>query len=429
MVGRSRRFQFDPRSLSDRQPNTVRQLDLKGLHAASGGSAGILVYLPGLANCEQQTPDQAHCMSLKEVEPQNTAPPLPLTLSELSKCVIDQKQLFSEVCKEMPASVVQVLSTVTKDQAKSDLWIQHRVGRITASKMHKVSSMVDIEGNVPGKTTSVLKDIMNYGPSAYSPAIHWGRYNEKSALKMFFNTNRTQHKGLKVKDCGLYICNKYPMLAASPDAMITCKCCGPQPYPLEVKNPYKYRGLTITALAQQSDSCLEFTFDGQVKLKANHSFYTQVQAQLLATGTDKGYFALKTVAPHNNFHCEEVMFDPEFMEEVVKKCVTFFEKIVVPELLSGQLLKELQEKEVSSAMSTVLVPGPPAVSASEYICSTCTKECVEEPSVFEEMSINCDYCSGWFHWVCVQVKGREKFLSKQSLKWKCPTCKLNHSKK
>ena len=46
-----------------------------------------------------------------------------------------------------------------------------------------------------------------------------------------------------------------------------------------------------------------------------------------------------------------------------------------------------------------------------YLHLVCHSECLDEPVNFNDMSISCDFCEQWFHWVCVGLKGTETFLN------------------
>ena len=95
---------------------------------------------------------------------------------------------------------------------------------------------------------------------------------------------------MKVRDCGFFICAQYPYIGASPDAIVTCDCCGKRP--LEVKNPFKYRHMPIAEYAKQKDSCLETHSDGTISLKYNHQYYSQVQLQMLSVESDRCWILL-----------------------------------------------------------------------------------------------------------------------------------------
>ena len=89
---------------------------------------------------------------------------------------------------------------------------------------------------------------MSYRPPAYSPAIEWGQYNKNNAIEELFKCKRSQHKNMKIHKCGVVLRNTYPIIAASPDALVSCSCCGVRP--LEVKNPFTYRNLSISQKIQ-----------------------------------------------------------------------------------------------------------------------------------------------------------------------------------
>ena len=158
---------------------------------------------------------------------------------------------------------------------------------------------------------------MSYYPKAHFPAINWVTYNEPHAIADFVKAQRGFHKHLKVKPCGVFVCGQYPFIAASPDARVTCDCCGDRP--LEVKSPFKYRHMSIQNYAVQKDSCLEILENGTIALKYDHTYYTPIQLQILATGTDIGYFCMRTTAPECTLHCQEVYMNTDFLEEAVAK--------------------------------------------------------------------------------------------------------------
>jgi len=232
---------------------------------------------------------------------------------------------------------------------------------------------------------------------------------------------------MKVKQCGVFICAQYPYLAASPDAIVTCDCCGERP--LEVKNPFKYRHMSIQNYAEQRDSCLEVQSDGTVVVKYNHPYYTPVQLQMLATESDVGYFCVKTACLGSNLHCQEVFMGNNLLEEAVAKADVFFKKVIVPELLTGNI-KKIMESATTCASQTSASHDMYWEESEETICcGVCASQCPEEPKEFNEMSIGCDRCNKWFHWQCVNVTGNESFIL-DNLTWVCHNCQeSNHINK
>jgi len=225
-------------------------------------------------------------------------------------------------------------------QCDNEVWFDVRAGRIRASILKKCIDKVDVSNNAKGETTSYVKQIMNYYPKAHFLAINWGVYNEAGAILDFLKSQRTFHKNMKVRECGFFISAQYPYLGASPEAIVTCDCCGKK-RPLEVKNPFKYKHMPIAEYAIQKDSCLETHSDGTIFLKHNHQYYSQVQLQMLSVESDVGYFCVKT-APcslENNFYYQDVYLNTGFLEEAAVKAHLFFKEVVVPELLTGSVKK------------------------------------------------------------------------------------------
>jgi len=65
-------------------------------------------------------------------------------------------------------------------------------------------------------------------------------------------------------------------LAASPDGIISCTCCGEGL--LEIKCPYKHRN-TPPSEVQDPSFCLQCGIDSQLRLPQTHNYYSQVQGR------------------------------------------------------------------------------------------------------------------------------------------------------
>ena len=75
------------------------------------------------------------------------------------------------------------LAEATKQQAKSDVWMNHRKGRITASHMHNILKY-------KGKRypTSIVKSIMQYySVNPNVPALKWGKEHEEVARHQYIS--------------------------------------------------------------------------------------------------------------------------------------------------------------------------------------------------------------------------------------------------
>ena len=418
------RFDFDPRALEDRKAKTIKDIDLMGLQRASDGNAAILKFFPH-NDCAiyQEAPDLSDAAVVREeTVVSKEEKPMPLTLLDIASKCKSAEELMKAALVPLSCDDVTRISEATTQQRDNEVWFAARAGRITASILKKCIDKVDASNNVIGGTTSYVKQIMNYYPKAHSPAINWGVYNEAGAISDFLKSQRTFHKNMRVRDCGLYICAQYPYLGASPDAIVTCDCCGNRP--LEVKNPFKYRHMPITEYAKQKDSCLEAHSDGTISLKYDHQYYSQVQLQMLSVGSDVGYFCVKTACRENNLFSQEVYMNPDFLEEAVVKAHLFFKEVVVPELLTGSVKKSMAMTATCDSEPVMSNYIGTTESVVDFPCGKCGAECLEEPKESKEMSIGCDCCDKWFHWQCANITGSECFIL-DNLTWFCNSCKQN----
>ena len=126
------------------------------------------------------------------------------------------------------------LERSTRGQASTPLWLEHRVGRITASVFGRVAKCR--EKTFP---SSLVKKIMQYsGSNRDVPAIKWGIEHEQEAHEAYANIMAVKHATFKVNPAGLLVCTRQPSLAATPDDVVSCGCCGKGL--LEIKCPFKY---------------------------------------------------------------------------------------------------------------------------------------------------------------------------------------------
>jgi len=82
----------------------------------------------------------------------------------------------------------------------------------------------------------LVKLIMGQSDFAGNTATQYGKNHEALARKLYSKAMKT-HKSFKVKPAGLFINRNMPIIRASPDGIVTCKCCGKGL--LEIKCPFK----------------------------------------------------------------------------------------------------------------------------------------------------------------------------------------------
>jgi hypothetical protein len=130
------------------------------------------------------------------------------------------------------------------------------------------------------KLVGVAPDISNI------PAVQWGREHELVAKRAFVEQHGSQHHTLKVTDTGLIIHEANPILAATPDALVSCDCCTPAI--LEIKCPYSIRDQDVLVAWDQT-GYLQKGQDGEITLKESHKYYSQIQGQMAIAKVQRGY--------------------------------------------------------------------------------------------------------------------------------------------
>ena len=112
----------------------------------------------------------------------------------------------------------------TKAQRKCDAWYSFRADQVTASKM---KSVCRIDPGTP--SVSLIKHIRH--PQMFrftTAATKWGCDNKAVARKFYYECMEYSHSKYCCQESGLRIHEEYQFLAATPDGIIECECCGPR---------------------------------------------------------------------------------------------------------------------------------------------------------------------------------------------------------
>jgi hypothetical protein len=103
--------------------------------------------------------------------------------------------------------------------------------------------------------------------------LQWGRKRESIARKTYVAYKKLKHnESVKVRECGLFLCEKSGYLGASLDGIVTSKIDTCRPWVLEIKCPYKWRFKTIR------DACRDRNFFVKliVKMKYSEKSHTNI---------------------------------------------------------------------------------------------------------------------------------------------------------
>lgn len=258
-------------------------------------------------------------------------PPLPPpSIPELVKKFVSagtEGSFHDFLTSEINESVRVEIFKKTKKQHRCQYWKQQRIGALTASILHKAARYEgDIDNNY------IVKIIMGDTTFAGNSATRYGTTNELVAKKLCEKLMKRSHKGVKAVNSGLMIWENNPLIRASPDGIVSCKCCGKGT--LEIKCPasIRYKNLTGVEIARDGSYHLELR-DGKPKLKRSAAWYTQIQVHLGVSKFSWCDFIMFTQAPPHIF-IKRILFDEEVFHREVDKALAFHEKFVMPRLFS-----------------------------------------------------------------------------------------------
>ncbi|CAN7978347.1 unnamed protein product [Ixodes persulcatus] len=199
------------------------------------------------------------------------------------------------------------IEKATRGQSKSLRWKQERKGRITASVLGRVATC---QSGADG----LVAEVMGYIKAPRVSNLRWGSEKEPEAKRAFIAKESLKHKDLQLSECGLFVVGSLPFLAAFPDAIVSCACC--EKVVLEVKCAASMKGASFT----KTSKCLPY-LDDNLRLRHDHDYYAQVQAQMAATKLRRAYFAVFTGPPVN---VEVITFDENFWAAAKLKAESFF---------------------------------------------------------------------------------------------------------
>lgn len=131
-------------------------------------------------------------------------------------------------CKSLVQTITltkeQVINVeeATRQQNKTKFWNMFCAGRITASKARAA-----VKTNPDAPSLSLIKTICYPQSSQFvTQATTWGSSHEEIARKTFVDSMQLFHENFTAKASGYFIDQQHPFIGASPDAIVSCDCCG-----------------------------------------------------------------------------------------------------------------------------------------------------------------------------------------------------------
>lgn len=248
----------------------------------------------------------------------------PPTLTEVAEAYTTAGELWNSL-PYYSAEEVSRIEAATREQAVSELWKQHRNGRITSSKAHHVWNRMKTQGAEKKSCDSLVSSITGKTfVNPHIPALKYGRVNEPFAVSAYMSSQKTSHSNLKVMQCGLFVMEDHIFAAASPDRLVSCSCCGEGL--LEVKCPF--------SAANQPANVKHVTYlevvNGKTRLKRMHEYYSQVQYQM---GVTKRLWCDFFVYTKSDYFVERILFDETHWVELLTSATNFFKTYICDALV------------------------------------------------------------------------------------------------
>lgn len=180
---------------------------------ASGVKPAVFMVLPHY--CEMFEP------------PQNREPQLftmltcPEAQSEDLPALISRSETFLAQLR-VNEETIRYVESSTRMQSNCPKWHPYWTGRITASVMKTVCCT-----SIDTPSVSLIKKICYPDKHKFSTAATtWGLKHEDDALCSYVAERKKHHVNFSCSKSGVWLSEQNPFIAASPDGLVQCACCG-----------------------------------------------------------------------------------------------------------------------------------------------------------------------------------------------------------
>lgn len=242
-----------------------------------------------------------------------------------------------------------------KAQSQSEKWTSERWSRITAStclEAHKVGKKV--MKNASNAATSSKKFVSTYIwniNNSQRPQTAWMRYglqSETAAVKKY--ETQTNHV---VSSTGLWVNPKFPFIACSPDGLVG------EDGLLEIKSLKIFHDNTIDKVIDDNGTIVSkdilnrqcFSIHNRkCVLKKSHSYYFQIQCQLLVT--ERKYCDFVLYAKDGPVSIKRIYRDEQLITDILSSLTTLWKRIIAPEVFEMRVPRDLDPFVMPSSFLT-----------------------------------------------------------------------------
>eukprot|EP00794_Sanderia_malayensis_P001307 gene1307-1447_t len=191
--------------------------------------------------------------------------------------------------------------------------------------------------------------------------ILYGRENEHEARNEYMNFMSRTHQNFEGRLSGLVICKENRFIAASPDGIRSCKCCGEATIEYKCSFKNKDRHPRDAFLDKSIGGILKA--DGTYTMDVRHKYYYQIQGAMAASNIQMCDFVVYTTNRDLGYDgaifLVEIPFDEHFWLDVKQKVRSFYLNWMLPQIFSEQSKKlniryEYQEHKSPDATIKIL---------------------------------------------------------------------------
>ena len=233
---------------------------------------------------------------------------------------------------------------------------------MTASNIYRISTKTrSLQNNISNNAESLLKNLTEINKFE-SKATKHGTAMEPHAKLQVISILKKSHKNFTSANPGLKVDQIYLYLAASPDLLVTCHCCGNGV--IEIKCP---ESVCESVPSEENLDYLIQDVDNLIKLKKNHNYYTQIQGQMVIANSTYSWFFVYTF---NGYHLEKIFFDEVYWSSTLKNLTWFWHNELASYLLYN---RDHKTDTISFNKNSDLILNEKEQSTSQNAASTTTE--------------------------------------------------------
>lgn len=246
-------------------------------------------------------------------------------LQEMEASQVSPSKYMTGIQELYTDQYVSHVEEATRGQSDNPRWFRQREGRITASLFGAAARYSKDKAN-----NYIVRKVLGCSAKFTSKHTEHGVQFEPVARQLYIEQELVDHRQGKCEESGLILCKFNPRYAASPDGLVSCKCCGEGL--LEIKCSSKYKNKTREDIANVRGYHFTPDDNGKPTLKRTSSWYDQVQAQMFICERDWCDFMLYTL--NGPPSVQRVYKDDEWLETAVPRVNRFYDRYILPKLLS-----------------------------------------------------------------------------------------------